>query len=362
MERIDLNALVCERPHESALRSTRSTSHLPALLRLSFFYLTLSYCRAWRGSLVCVLMKNAPALILFVVMATLCRGQVSPVSKPQRPIPAVEHVVIVSIDGLRPDRALLADMPNLRRLLKQGAYTFWAKTTAVSITLPSHTSMLTGVTPQKHGIEWNRDLPFSEPVYPKVPTLFEMASQVGYTTALVAGKSKFSALCKPNTVTWVSVPSEAKGDNEEVLANAVKIIEEKKPDVLFVHFTDVDTVGHAKGWGSTEQLACIEKTDRQLGELIASLNRAGLWDSTFMIVTADHGGAGLTHGADDARSRHIPWIVVGPGVRKNFDLTSSASLEVRTEDTCATACYLLGLPQASYFDGKPVTAAFEIAP
>jgi len=142
----------------------------------------------------------------------------------------------------------------------------------------------------------------------------------------------------------------------------VKIIEEKKPGVLFVHFPDVDGVGHAKGWGSPEQLACIEETDHQLGELLAAMERAGVRSSTFMIVTADHGGAGLSHGADDARSRNIPWIAVGPGVRRNFDLTSSASLEVRTEDTCATACYLLGLPQAPYFDGKPVTAAFELAP
>jgi predicted AlkP superfamily pyrophosphatase or phosphodiesterase len=308
-------------------------------------------------------MKYVSTLLLLLVLAPMSRAQtLFPVARPQRPIPAVEHIVIVSIDGLRPDLALLADMPNLRRLVKQGAYTFWAKTTAVSITLPSHTSMLTGVTPQKHGIEWNRDLPFSEPVYSNVPTIFEMAKRVGYTTALVAGKSKFNALCKPGTLDWVFVASEAKGDNAEVLVNAVKIIEEKKPDVLFVHFPDVDGVGHAKGWGSAEQLACIEKTDRQLGELLAAMERAGVRGSTFMIVTTDHGGAGLSHGADDARSRHIPWIAVGPGVRRNFDLTSSASLEVHTEDTCATACYLLGLPQAPYFDGKPVTAAFELAP
>jgi len=310
-----------------------------------------------------ITMKKISALFIVLSLSLAVRGQSAiAVAKPQRPIPAVEHIVIVSIDGLRPDRALLADMPNLRSLLKQGAYTFWAKTTAVSITLPSHTSMLTGVTPQKHGIEWNRDLPFSEPVYPHVPTIFEMASRVGYTTALVAGKHKFEALCKPGTVTWISVAAEGTGSNESVLENAVQIIEAKKPDVLFVHFPDVDAVGHAKGWGSAEQLVCIEKTDRQLGELLAALDRAGMRDSTFMIVTADHGGAGLTHGPDYARSRHIPWIAVGPGVRKNFDLTSSASLEVRTEDTCATACYLLGLPQAPYFDGKPVTAAFEVAP
>ncbi len=270
--------------------------------------------------------------------------------------------MIVSIDGLRPDCALLADMPNLRSMVKRGAYTFWAKTTAVSITLPSHTSMLTGVIPNKHGIEWNRVLPLSEPVYPKVPTLFEMATKAGYSCAMIAGKSKFAALAKPGTVTWSAVPDEAKSTNEAVVAQAVRIIEKNKPDVIFVHFPDADAVGHAKGWGSTEQMACIEKTDRQLGELFAALDRAGIRESTFIIVTADHGGAGLTHGADDARSRHIPWIAVGPGVRKNFDLTTSAPLEVRTEDTCATACYLLGLPQAPYFDGKPVVLAFEVAP
>jgi hypothetical protein len=300
-------------------------------------------------------------VFLMATMVGLAQSA-SPVAHPLRPIPAIEHIVIISIDGLRPDLSLLADTPNLRGMIKQGAHTFWAKTTAVSITLPSHTSMLTGVVPQKHGIEWNRDLPFNEPVYPLVPTIFEMATKTGYTCALVAGKSKFHALCKPGTITWTSIASEAKGNNEEVLANAVQIIETKKPDLLFVHFPDVDSVGHAKGWGSVEQLACIEKTDHQLGELFAALDRAGLRSSTFVLVTADHGGAGLTHGADDARSRHIPWIVPGPGVRKNFDLTMSATLEVHTEDTCATACYLLGLPQAPYFDGKPVVLAFELAP
>lgn len=309
-------------------------------------------------------MKSVFVLFLVLLAATLGRGQSAiPVAKPQRPIPEVKHVLIISIDGLRPDLALLTDMPNLRSLLKQGAYTFWAKTTAVSITLPSHTSMLTGVTPNKHGIEWNRDLPFNEMVYSKVPTIFEMATKAGYSAAMVAGKSKFSALAKPGTLTYSEVPGANTLDNNEVVVTrALALIEKKKPDLLFVHFPDVDTVGHAKGWGSPEQHACIEKTDRQLGEIIAALDRAGLRSSTFVIISADHGGAGLTHGADDPRSRHIPWIAVGPGVRKNFDLTLSAALEVRTEDTCATACYLLGLPQAPYFDGHPVMLAFEVTP
>lgn len=285
-----------------------------------------------------------------------------PVGPPQRPIPAIERVCVISIDGLRPDRALLADMPNLRSLIKTGAYTFWAKTTPLAITLPSHVSMLTGVTPWKHGIEWNRDLPFSEPVYPAVPTIFELARRAGYTTAVVTGKSKFSALNKPGALTYAAIPTEAVTSNKEVVAAAVRVIEEHKPQLLFVHFPEVDSFGHAKGWGSPEQFAAIERTDSALGEVLAAMDRAGVRQSTLIILSADHGGAGRGHGPDDPRSRFIPWIASGPGVKTNFDLTQIGTLEVVTEDTAATACYVLGLKIPPYFDGKPVAAAFENAP
>jgi arylsulfatase A-like enzyme len=300
------------------------------------------------------------ATVLAVTAASIAFAQSPvPVAKPARPIPAVEHVIIISVDGLRPDRALLAEMPTLRRMLREGAYTFWARTTAVSVTLPSHTSMVTGVIPGKHGIEWNRDLPLSEPVYPNYPTVMEMASKAGYVTAMVTGKTKFSALNKPGTITHTFVPAGDGVSNEVVVVEAAKVIEAHKPDLLFLHFPDVDAVGHAKGWGSAEQLAQIEKTDTQLAEVFAALDRAGIRQSTVVILSADHGGAGRTHGAEDFRSRHIPWIAVGPGTRKFFDLTQIRPLEVRTEDTCATACWLLGLALPAYFDGKPIYEAFQ---
>lgn len=253
-------------------------------------------------------------------------------------------------------------MPHLRELLKVGTYTFWARTTPNAVTLPSHVSMLTGVSPRQHGVEWNRDLPLSEPVYPLVPTIFEMAKRVGYSTAVVAGKSKFAIFDKPGALTYAEISKSPTSKNEEVVAAAVRLIEEHQPQLLFVHFPEVDNTGHAKGWGSREQLAAIERTDTQLGELLAAMERAGIRQSTFLIITADHGGAGLTHGPEDPRSRYIPWIAVGPGVRAQFDLTQMANLEVNTEDTAATACYLLGLRIPPNFEGKPVMAAFETAP
>jgi predicted AlkP superfamily pyrophosphatase or phosphodiesterase len=307
-------------------------------------------------------MKSLTALWLILTLASASPIQADTAAgKPPRPIPEVEHVVLISIDGLRPDLALRANMPTLRGMLREGAYSFWTRTTALSLTLPSHTSMTTGVIPDKHGITWNRDLPFSQPVYPRRPTVMEMATQAGYVSAMVTGKSKFSTLNKPGTIMYAIDPAavNSASDDRTVATEAEKLIAAHQPDLLFIHFPDVDGAGHGDGWGSNRQIATIEKTDGQLARIFAALDRADIRSSTLVILSADHGGAGLTHGADDARSRHIPWIAVGPGVKRGYDLTQLAELEVRTEDSAATICYLLGLPQPAYFDGKPVLAAFE---
>src|SRR5262252_2056340 len=62
----------------------------------------------------------------------------------QRPVEAIDRVLIISIDGLRPDLLLRAAMPRVRGLCSDGSYTFWAETTPEAYTLPCHISMLTG--------------------------------------------------------------------------------------------------------------------------------------------------------------------------------------------------------------------------
>jgi bisphosphoglycerate-independent phosphoglycerate mutase (AlkP superfamily) len=179
---------------------------------------------------------------------------------------------------------------------------------------------------------------------------------------MVAGKAKFATLAKPGTVSHVFVPGAVACDDAQVATEALKIIEAYKPALMCIHFPDNDAVGHSKGWGSPEQIAHLSITDAQIRLVFAALDRAGMRNSTVVLLSADHGGAGKGHGADDMRSRHIPWVVSGPGVKAGYDLTRDAKLQVNTEDTAATVCWLLGLPQQPYFDGKPVTAAFEPAP
>lgn len=311
---------------------------------------------------------------------------------PVRPIkPALDRrVLVVSIDGLRPDLALLADMPNLRSLMKGGSYTMWAQTLTVGITLPSHTSMLTGVPLERHGVFWNDDVPIRKRRYdhPHVATLFEWAKDAGYTTALVAGKYKFVALARGDSVDHLVLPEapkrpvagvpqpvtvrdeyglteyDLKHDDAWVAQEASKVIRDYKPQVMAVHFPRVDSVGHAKGWGTPEQLATIGRADKALGTVLQSLRDVQLFDDTLIILTSDHGGLGKGHHGKDPRGLHIPWIAHGPGIRKGYDLTQHTSLVVNTMDTFATLAAYLGIRYTSDdgIEGKVVKEALESKP
>jgi predicted AlkP superfamily pyrophosphatase or phosphodiesterase len=310
-------------------------------------------------------MKHVLRLVLFgFVLVSICGNAAPAAQQTERPIPAITHLVIISIDGCRPDVLWRADTPVIHGLLPKASFTFWARTTAESITLPSHTSMLTGVIPIKHGIQWNADLPLEHPIYPAYPTIFQLAKKAGLTTAMAAGKAKFDTLNVPGSLDEVYVPKEEKVDDSEVTDAAVKFIQEQQPQLLFVHLPSDDNVGHAKGWGTEEQLKALNGADTCIGRVIKAVDDAKLTDSTAFIISADHGGFGRQHGPDDPRCRYIPWICYGPGIRQNLDLTtldySNTGLQtVDTEDTFATGCWLLGIPVEKQVDGKAVKQILE---
>jgi predicted AlkP superfamily pyrophosphatase or phosphodiesterase len=297
-------------------------------------------------------------LVLFLAGSRIAGAQTA------RPVPALTHVVIISIDGCRPDVLLRADTPVIHGLLPHASFSFWARTTAESVTLPSHTSMLTGVVPVKHTIQWNMDLPLEHPVYPAYPTLFQLAKEAGLSTAMAAGKSKFVALAVPGSLDWSFIPDQSKIEDSDVTDHAVEMIHDHQPQVLFVHLPSTDNVGHAKGWGTVEQMAAVAGADACVGRVLKAVDDAKLTGSTAVIITADHGGFGRWHGPDDIRCRYIPWICIGPRIRQNLDLTTldmstNGSQLIDTEDTFCTACYLLGIPIEKKVDGKPLTQIIQ---
>src|SRR5262245_29542499 len=100
------------------------------------------------------------------------------------PAHRAERVVVISVDGLRPDAIEKAPAPTLLRMIERGASCPTAETIRPSVTLPSHTSMLTGLDYRRHGVTWNN----WRPGHIAHPTVFSVAAQAGLGTALFCAK------------------------------------------------------------------------------------------------------------------------------------------------------------------------------
>ena len=269
------------------------------------------------------------------------------------------HVVIVSNDGLRPDAIGKFGAHTLARLMREGAYSLTAQTIFPSKTLPSHTSMLTGVDADDHGITWNSDQT-EEHGHVDVPTIFTLAHDAGYRTAAFFSKTKFHHLEVPKSLDHVRSPQGGLLTGRFTWRKTVGMVEEylesaaDAPNLMFVHIGEPDYAGHMFGWMSGIYGMAVRQADSAVAEIIDEANdRFGAGNYT-LIVTADHGGHGRNHGSSDPRDTTIPWIVWGKGVQAGAVLPA-----IRTMDTAATALWTLGIATPTTFVGTPVAAAFE---
>lgn len=250
---------------------------------------------------------------------------------------------------MRPEAIDLAPMPNLQALIKISAYTLKARTIFPSATLPAHSSMLGGVCPSKHGVNWNDYLP--ELGYAIGTDIFDLAHAAGLKTVMYVGKEKLRQAVEPESTDIYRFIN----DRDTVIADQLVADFPQDFDLMFVHFATVDAMGHEYGWLSPEQLSVAYRGDEALGTILSALDAFGLRSGTLIIVTADHGGHDTTHGFSIPEDMTIPWIMSGPGVIP-MELTNP----IITMDTAATAAFALGLSIPSEWDGRPVEEAFGI--
>ena len=275
--------------------------------------------------------------------------------------PRAEHVFIISFDQGNPDLIQKSAMPTFHRMAAEGARTWSAYTVMPSVTLPAHTSMLTGVGPQVHQVLWNSYAP--EKGLVKIPTIFSFAKERGLVTAMFVGKDKFKHLNLPGSLdafVWPQPDDDAKAVARAFAEQVAKL----KPNLCFIHFLDPDVAGHKYGAASPEKMRALAGCDAALKTIKDAIAAAGLAESSVIILTADHGSHDVinrdgktvgTHDTAETADVKIPWVAWGKGVKKNFTVTAP----VVQYDTAATALWLLGIPLPEYFWGRPVTSAFE---
>ncbi|MFZ7943134.1 alkaline phosphatase family protein [Neobacillus sp. 19] len=239
-----------------------------------------------------------------------------------------DHLIIISFDCLSAlDYPILKDLPHFQSLLKNGTYVENVETIYPSVTYPCHATIVTGNYPNRHGVINNTLLQPGRPSPDwnwyrnciQGTTLYDEAKKANLTTAAllwpVTGKANIdynmpeifanrpwqnqilvSLMSGTPSFQWdlnkryghirkgLSQPEL----DDFVLESAVDTIKTKKPNLLMVHFTDLDTQRHDHGFSSEEAIAAIHRHHKRLGRILAALHESGIHENATVAVLGDH--------------------------------------------------------------------------
>lgn len=317
------------------------------------------------------------------------------VAEPANANPTAEHVIHISIDGLRGDlleaniNAAPEEHANFWRFVNEGATTFNARTDYTNTrTVPNHTTMITGRPVDQpggtsntthHGYTHNGSVLPSHTLHnlgnsnlSYLASTFDVAHDHGLSTALYVSKDKFAVFEQSyGTATGapdLTGPDDGR-DKIDSYHNSLGVQQSFINDMAinqfnytFLHYVHPDGVGHGAGWGSDAWNSIVELMDDYVGEIFDLVETTpNLTDNTIVILTADHGGEGTGHGtAEDPENYTIPLFVWGRGVAPSADLYAlnptsrenpgpgrpsytAANQPLRNGGTANLALHLLGL-------------------
>ncbi len=270
----------------------------------------------------------------------------------------IRRVVLVVLDGLRPDAIPRYRLPHLTALAERGASTMFARTVSPSVTACAMATLLTGAAPARHGLESDR---FHIPrprgaLHPlprllaqhSLPSSFFMASVPFLFTGIAHRMAAHLGLTQTRL---------AGSGCDEILAGARGALREQRRGLILLHWPDGDRAGHAAGWMSGPYEAAARRMDGALGALVSQLDLDD--PSTLLIALSDHGGGGARvdhHHSEHPLDRTIPIILAGGAVRPGA-LAAGASLL----DVPPTICHALGVPMPESYAGFPLAASLSDA-
>jgi predicted AlkP superfamily pyrophosphatase or phosphodiesterase len=272
-------------------------------------------------------------------------------------IQKVKHVIFIGVDGMGAYAVNRSENTTMRMMMKQGAYSLKALSSMPSSSAPNWASHLTGVPPTEHGFtKWNSRTP--DFVSPK-QNEFGM-----YSTIFFALKKQKPQLTSAVVYQWEGIPflyertcviKELKGGDDVATTNAAKqVIENLKPNLLFIQLNSPDSAGHTIGFNSPEFFEKVKKVDTYISDIVAATKKAGIYNNTVFLISADHGGKGKEHGEDTPLEREIPWILYGKPVKKKGLIKRA----IMVYDSAPTLAWLLHIKPLKEWSGKAIKDAF----
>ncbi|GGY29579.1 alkaline phosphatase family protein [Rhodanobacter panaciterrae] len=269
-------------------------------------------------------------------------------------------VLLISIDGLRPADVLQArqrglKLPNLEAFLQRGAYASDVRGVLPTLTYPSHTTLITGVSPNLHGIGGNLSFDptnknqqgwewYASDI--RVPTLWDAAHAAGLSTANVHwpvsvgaqvdwnlpqiwrtgtadDRKLLAALATPGLLPSLEqdlgpyadgIVEDLPGDQNRTRF-AIKLLETRKPYFMTAYLTALDTQQHASGPDTPASRKTLEGIDQLIGELVATAQR--VHPDGVVAIVSDHGFAPVQHDVN----LYLPFIKAGLVTLKDGEVT-----------------------------------------
>lgn len=239
-----------------------------------------------------------------------------------------KRLIVISFDGLSTlDFEYINSLPNFGGFINNSSYCKKVYSVYPTLTYPAHATIVTGKYPKNHGIINNTLLQpgrrspdwYWQRKYIKGETIYDIAIDNGMTVAAllwpVTAKSRIQynmpeifanrswhnqilvSVLNGSPIYQVRLNNKfgalRDGINQPNLDNfthnsLLYTIEEKKPDITFVHYTDLDTMRHNYGFNSKEAKEAIQRHDSRLGDIIKTLKVNDMYEDSTVIVLGDH--------------------------------------------------------------------------
>ena len=267
---------------------------------------------------------------------------------------AICRVIIVVLDGLRPDAIDAFGLSNISDMALNGASTMCARTVSPSCTWPAMTSLLSGVSPETHGIV--RDSAhIPKPKTPLLP-LPALLSQACYPSAVFMRRlpALYRTTARLITKRLGFAQARFAGTTaEEVLMSASKTLRTQERGLIVIHLADADQAGERCGWMTQEYADACRRLDSGIG-LLQQLTSFNSDPRTLVIALADHGGGGVTVN-DHCEEHPLNWtipLMLGGGSVRRMTLDGAHLLDVPM-----TAAWALGVAPPDAYVGRALAEA-----
>ena len=276
------------------------------------------------------------------------------------------RVLVIGIDGVRPDALRIADTPAIDELISEGAFTNNTKILGEryreneTISGPGWSSFLTGVWADKHGVNDNTFRGENYDEYPHFFVHLKRAFPKAITGSFVDWEPIDTFILRDADVREVCPASSEDSllKKDKKLANeAANFLTQQNPHAVFVYFGQVDEIGHQDGFHPSvpSYLQALRTVDAHVATLMRAIQSRPkyLEENWLVVISTDHGGRGRKHrGGHDVPEIVTTFLVVS-GVQSKKGVIEDPSYIV---DAPITALTHLGVPidSAWQLDGKAV--------